>query len=160
MESHWFFYPKYGTDIVDKVVGCFVNEYLSWEENGYYWSMDKMPNHNGWFRLSASPDGNTDYYTETCFMDEPISGKDLTENMLVLLTGENGCAQENCDPEVSDKTDWTLEEVDISEVLRCLSAEGTHIYAPCGDKLWMRSVDTGKHEMMDMMDFILTRKVA
>ena len=83
MQSDWFFYPKYGTDIVDKVVGCFVNEYLSWEENGYYWSMDKMPNHDGWFHLSASPDGNTDYYTETCFMDDPISGKDLTENMLI-----------------------------------------------------------------------------
>jgi len=159
VESYWFFYPKYGTDIVDKVVGCFVNEYLSWEYNGYYWSIDKLPNHNGWFRLRASPDGNTDYYTETCFSDEAISGKDLTENMLVLLTGENGCAHEY-DPGLAENTDWTLEEVCIDEVLMCLSAEGTHIYAPCGDRLWARSVDTGKHEMIDMMDFILTRKVA
>jgi len=160
MQSDWFFYPKYGPDIIQKVVSCFVNEYLSWYDNGYYWSMDKMPNHAGWFRLSASPDGNTDFYTETCFDDGPISGKQLTEDMLILLTGENGCAHENCDPEVSDKTDWSLEEVDLSEVLRCLSTKGTHIYAPCGDRLWMRSVDTGKHEMTDMMDFILTRKVA
>jgi len=160
MQSDWFFYPKYGPDIIQKVVSCFVNEYLSWYDNGYYWSMDKMPNHAGWFRLSASPDGNTDFYTETCFDDSPISGKQLTEDMLILLTGENGCAQENCDPEVSDKTDWSLEEVDLSEVLRCLSTKGTHIYAPCGDRLWMRSVDTGKPEMADMLDFILTRKVA
>ena len=160
MQSDWFFYPKYGADIIQKVVSCFVNEYLSWYDNGYYWSMDKMPNHAGWFRLSASPDGNTDFYTETCFDDEPISGKQLTEDMLILLTGENGCAHENCDPEVSDKTDWSLEEVAIDEVLSCLSTKGTHIYAPCGDRLWMRSVDTGKHEMTDMMDFILTRKVA
>ena len=158
MQSDWFFYPKYGTDIIQKVVSCFVNEYLSWEENGYYWSMDKMPNHDGWFRLSASPDGNTDYYTETCFMDEPISGKDLTENMLILLTGDDGCAQLQ-DPDIPGNG-WSLEEVAIDEVLSCLSAEGTHIYAPCGDRLWMRSVDTGKHEMMDMMDFILSRKVA
>jgi len=159
VESHWFFYPKYGTDIVDKVVGCFVNEYLSWEHNGYYWSIDKMPNHNGWFRLCASPDGNTDYYTETCFSDEVVSGKDLTENMLILLTGENGCATQH-DLDDPDNNDWCLEEVCIDEVLLCLSAEGTHIYAPCGDRLWARSVDTGKHEMIDMMDFILTRKVA
>ena len=160
MESHWFFNPKYGQDIVQKVVGCFVNEYLSWEHNGYVWDINKLPNHDGWFRLYAHPDGRADYYTETCFDDAPISGKQLTEDMLILLTGENGCAQENCDPEVSDKTDWSLEEVDLSEVLRCLSTKGTHIYAPCGGKLWMRSVDTGKHEMADMLDFILTRKVA
>ena len=159
MQSDWFFYPKYGPDIIQKVVSCFVNEYLSWYDNGYYWSMDKMPNHAGWFRLSASPDGNTDYYTETCFTEDAISGKDLTDNMLILLTGENGCANQY-DPDDSDNNDWTLEEVCIDEVLMCLSAEGTHIYAPCGEKLWMRSVDTGKHEMMDMMDFILTRKVA
>lgn len=160
MESYWFFNPKYGHEIVQKVLNCFVSYFLSWEDNGYYWSIDKMSNHNGWFRLSASPDGNTEYYTETCFTDDPISGKQLTEDMLILLTGENGCAHENCDPEVSDDTDWTLEEVDISEVLRCLSTKGTHIYAPYGDRLWMRSVDTGRHEMACMLDFILTHKVA
>ena len=159
MQSDWFFYPKYGPDIVRKVVSCFVNEYLSWEHNGYYWSMDKMPNHDGWFRLSASPDGNTDNYTETCFDDDALTGKQLTDDMLILLTGENGCASEH-NSEDPDNNDWTLEEVAIDEVLSCLSTKGTHIYAPCGDKLWMRSVDTGKHEMTDMLDFILTRKVA
>ena len=159
MQSSWFFYPKYGTDIVEKVVGCFVNDYLSWGHNGYYWSITTMPERPGWFRLSASPDGNTDYYTETCFIDDAITGKDLTDNMLVLLTGQDGCAQEYS-PDDPDNNDWTLEEVCVDEVLMCLSAEGTHIYAPCGEKLWMRSVDTGKHEMMDMLDFILTRKVA
>jgi hypothetical protein len=160
MQADWFFYPKYGPDIVQKVVGCFLDEYLSWNHNGYDWGIDKLAGRDGWYRLYAHPDGNTDYYTETCFMDEPISGKQLTEDMLILLTGENGCAQENCDPEVSDKTDWTLEEVCVDEVLSCLSAKGTQIYAPCGDKLWMRSVDADKHEMIDMLDFILTRKVA
>ena len=160
MQADWFFYPKYGPDIVQKVVGCFLDEYLSWNHNGYDWGIDKLAGRDGWYRLYAHPDGNTDYYTETCFMDEPISGKQLTEDMLILLTGENGCAQENCDPEVSDKTYWTLEEVCVDEVLSCLSAKGTHIYAPCGDKLWMRSVDADKHEMIDMLDFILTRKVA
>ena len=158
MQSDWFFYPKYGTDIVDKVVSCFVNVHLSWEHNGYYWRIENVSNHNGWFHLYVHPDGNTDYYTETCFTEDAISGKDLTENMLILLTGENGCAQ-LYDPDIPGNG-WCLEEASVDEVLRCLSAEGTHIYAPCGEKLWMRSVDTNKHEMMDMMDFILTRKVA
>ena len=158
MQSDWFFYPKYGTDIVDKVVSCFVNEHLSWEHNGYYWRIESVSNHNGWFHLYVHPDGNTDYYTETCFTEDAISGKDLTENMLILLTGENGCAQ-LYDPDIPGNG-WCLEEASVDEVLKCLSAEGTHIYAPCGEKLWMRSVDTNKHEMMDMMDFILTRKVA
>ena len=158
MQSDWFFYPKYGTDIVDKVVSCFVNEHLSWEHNGYYWRIESVSNHNGWFHLYVHPDGNSDYYTETCFTEDAISGKDLTENMLILLTGENGCAQ-LYDPDIPGNG-WCLEEASVDEVLRCLSAEGTHIYAPCGEKLWMRSVDTNKHEMMDMMDFILTRKVA
>jgi len=159
VQSDWFFYPKYGTDIVDKVVSCFVNEYLNWNHNGYYWSIDKMPNRPGWFHLYAHPDGNTDYYTETCFTEDAISGKDLTDNMLILLTGENGCASQY-DLDDPDNNDWCLEEASVDEVLMCLSAKGTHIYAPCGEKLWMRSVDTGKHEMMDMLDFILTRKVA
>ena len=158
MQSDWFFYPKYGTDIVDKVVSCFVNEHLSWEHNGYYWRIESVSNHNGWFHLYVHPDGNSDYYTETCFTEDAISGKDLTENMLILLTGENGCAQ-LYDPDIPGNG-WCLEEASVDEVLKCLSAEGTHIYAPCGEKLWMRSVDTNKHEMMDMMDFILTRKVA
>ena len=158
MQSDWFFYPKYGTDIVDKVVSCFVNEHLSWEHNGYYWRIESVSNHNGWFHLYVHPDGNSDYYTETCFTEDAISGKDLTENMLILLTGENGCAQ-LYDPDIPGNG-WCLEEASVDEVLKCLSAEGTHIYAPCGEKLWMRSVDTGKHEMMDMLDFILTRKVA
>ena len=158
MQSDWFFYPKYGTDIVDKVVSCFVNEHLSWEHNGYYWRIESVSNHNGWFHLYVHPDGNSDYYTETCFTEDAISGKDLTENMLILLTGENGCAQ-LYDPDIPGNG-WCLEEASVDEVLKCLSAEGTHIYAPCGDKLWMRSVDTGKHEMTDMLDFILTHKVA
>jgi len=158
VQSDWFFYPKYGTDIVDKVVSCFVNEHLSWEHNGYYWRIESVSNHNGWFHLYVHPDGNSDYYTETCFTEDAISGKDLTENMLILLTGENGCAQ-LYDPDIPGNG-WCLEEASVDEVLKCLSAEGTHIYAPCGEKLWMRSVDTNKHEMMDMMDFILTRKVA
>ena len=159
MQSSWFFYPKYGTDIVEKVLSCFVDDYLSWAHNGYYWSITQPPDRPGWMHLAASPDGNTDYYTETCFIDDAITGKDLTENMLVLLTGQGGCAQEYS-PDDPDNNDWTLEEVCVDEVLMCLSAEGTHVYAPCGEKLWMRSVDTGKHEMMDMLDFILTRKVA
>tara|TARA_Y100000034_G_scaffold112505_1_gene146558 strand:+ start:448 stop:924 length:477 start_codon:yes stop_codon:yes gene_type:complete len=158
VQSDWFFYPKYGTDIVDKVVSCFVNGHLSWEHNGYYWRIENVSNHNGWFHLYVHPDGNTDYYTETCFTEDAISGKDLTENMLILLTGENGCAQ-LYDPDIPGNG-WCLEDVSVDEVLRCLSAEGTHIYAPCGERLWMRSVDTNKPEMMDMMDFILTRKVA
>ena len=159
MQSDWFFYPKYGTDIVEKVLSCFVDEYLSWAHNGYYWSICPIPNRAGWFRLSVNPDGNTDYYTETCFTEDAISGKDLTENMLILLTGQGGCAQEY-DPNDSDNDDWCLEDVCVDGVLTCLSAEGTHVYAPYGEKLWMRSVDTGKHEVLDIMDFILTRKVA
>ena len=158
MQSHWFFYPKYGTDIVEKVVGCFVNDYLSWGHNGYYWSITSIPNRPGWLHLSVSPDGNTDYYTETCFIEDAISGLDLTDNMLILLTGEDGCAQ-LYDPDIPGNG-WCLEGVSVDEVLMCLSAEGTHVYAPYGEKLWMLSVDTGKHEMMDMMDFILSRKVA
>ena len=149
MQSSWFFYPKYGADIVEKVLTCFVDDYLSWQP----------PNRPGWMHLAASPDGNCDYYTETCFLDTAITGKELTDNMLILLTGQGGCAQEYS-PDDPDNNDWTLEEVCVDEVLMCLSAEGTHIYAPCGEKLWMRSVDTGRHEMMDMIDFILTRKVA
>jgi len=160
MESHWYFKPKYGEDLISKVMNCFADGYLGWGDSGHCWNIERMADHyDGWLHMYVYPDGNTDYYTETCFHDEPISGRELTEHMLVLLTGENGCAHEH-DSEDPENNDWNLEEVDISDVLRCLSAKGTHIYSPCGAKLWMCSVDTGNVKLADMFDFILTQKVA
>ena len=155
MESCWIFHPKYEKEIYDKVIRCFVNDFLEWTNNGFVWHMSELES-EGWIKLTVHPDGPNEYYTETCWHDDPIASSALTDDMLVLLT-EAGVAHHGRDEE---EEEWYLEDVDLQDVLGALSKQGTHVYVPDGSHLWMRSTDTGGCEKISILDFILAQKVA
>ncbi len=159
MHASWMFKPKHGIDIVEKVVGCFANKHLDWPHNGVDWCF-KEASREGWYVLDVYLDsGNCEYYSETSFSDEPISGTDLTDGLLVLLV-EAGVAYNYPDDE--NPNNWYLEEVDITTVLAALAAPETSVFAPVGTKCYIHpSTDSKKTPYhVDMLEALFTLEAA
>ena len=163
MQSTYMFKPKYGAPIVNKVLKCFVEDYLDWYSNGYDWHIRKVDSkHEGWWILEVWPEESSSYFGETSFIEEPITNKQLTEDMFVLLTEEDGPAHKLDEDDVDNG--YSLYEVDISEVISTLSETGTRIYSPHGSTVWSlkvgaKSSDKGcKRE--PLLDLLLTQEAA
>lgn len=159
MQSSWMFKPKYGIDIVSKVVDCFATSYLDWNHNGVTWSF-KETNKEGWYCLDVWIDGgHCEYYTETSFIERPVSSLELTESMFVLLV-EAGVAFR--DPDEEDDSNYYLHDVDITEVLAALCEDGTSVFAPAGSKCYIYPVGDSKRSPrhVDMLDALFTLEAA
>jgi len=156
MQSTWIFKPKFSRDIYDKVIRCFVDEYLAWGENGIEYHYETLK--DGWVCLTAWMDtGSCEYYSETSFDCEPIPGQYLTDNMFILLV-EAGVAYRQ--KQWDDGGSYYLEDVDITQVFAALSEKDTNVYTPAGSKCYVYPVDivkSAKH--VDMLDAYLTLKV-
>jgi hypothetical protein len=119
METCWIFHPKYEKEIYYKVIRCFVNDFLEWTHNGYVWHTDELES-EGWIKLTVYPDGSSnEYYTETCWHDEPIASNALTDDMLVLLTEAGVAHHGDCDEDEEEEKEWYLEDVDLQDVCLC-----------------------------------------
>ena len=159
MQSSWMFKPKYGIDIVSKVVDCFATSYLDWSHNGVDWGF-KETNKEGWHCMDVWIDsGNCEYYTETSFTERPVSNLELTESMFVLLV-EAGVAFR--DPDEEDDSNYYLHDVDITEVLAALCEDGTSVFAPVGAKCYIYPAGDSKRppRHVDMLDALFTLEAA
>ncbi len=162
MQSSWMFYPKYGEDVVKKVLGCFVNEYLNWADNGYDWYLSKCDSkQEGWMKLEVTPEEYTgEYFSETSFNEDPIPASHLVDNMLILLT-EGGKESPAYKPDywkdTDNKDDYTLYETELCDVIACLCKEDTRIYSPYADKVWSMKVapygqrDPKRESILDLL---------
>ena len=158
MQSTYMFKPKYGAPIVNKVLKCFVEDYLDWYSNGYDWNLRKVDSkHEGWWILEAWPEESSSYFTETSFIEDPITNKQLTEDMFVLLTEADGPAHKL---DEDDEDGYSLYEVDISEVIATLSQAGTRIYSPHGANVWSIRVGDGESKRESLLDLLLTQEAA
>ena len=164
MQSTWMFKPKYGVEVVQKVLNRVCNYYLNWEDHGYEWTLRKANcKAEGWLSLEVWPLENTQYFTETVFSEEPLSAQELTEDMLILLTnGHNPAAY--CEPTADGETDWLLLDVELSDVLASLSQLDTSIYSPYGDKVFCmpvtRLAERKSPKRPALLDLLLTAEVA
>ena len=160
MHSSWMFKPKYDTPIVMKVLRRVCNHYLNWEDHGYDWTIKPAKcEQDGWFNLEVWPEGEyINYFTETIFSDEPIPTEHLTDDMLVLLTGDDGPAY--IDDSKDGKEQWALCDVELSSVICALSEVGTSIYSPYGDKVFCMRVGDGEVKRQPLLDMLLTADAA
>ena len=160
MQSTWMFKPKYDTPILMKVLGRVCNDYLNWEDHGYDWTLKPAKcEQDGWFNLEVWPEGEyVNYFTETIFSDEPIPTEHLTDDMLVLLTGDNGPAY--IDDSEDGEEQWALCDVELSSVICALSEAGTSIYSPYGDKVFSMRVGDGEVKRQPLLDMLLTAEAA
>ena len=157
MQSSFMFKPKYGIEIVNKVLKCFVEDYLDWYSNGYDWSLRKVESkHEGWLILEVWPEEASSYFTETSFIEDPITNEQLTKDMFVLLT-ENGPAFKDGD---DSEEIYSLYEVDLSEVIVALSQTGTRVFSPYGAKVWSIRVGDGESKREPLLDLFLTQEAA
>ena len=159
MQSSWIFKPKYGADIYEKVIRCFVQRYLGWEDNGVYSSFVNLE--NGYVEMQAVIDDPSchEFFTENCFSDDAISGEELTEDMMILLV-EAGVAYNIHQDEPDETPEYILEDVEVCQVLNVLCEEGTNIYSPWGSKCWVYPVGSGRPKTVDMLEALLTLKAA
>tara|TARA_R100001594_G_C4004035_1_gene255431 strand:- start:302 stop:781 length:480 start_codon:yes stop_codon:yes gene_type:complete len=159
MQASWIFKPKYGIEIVRTVLNCFTDEFLDWRSNGIDFSFVPATK-EGWYTLEAFIDSSScEYYTETCFVDTPISSEHLANDMFVLLV-DAGVAYRHHDKD--EDSFYYLEDVDITEVLSALSEDGTSVFSPVGSRCYIYPVgDTKKTPRhVDMLDALLTLEAA
>jgi hypothetical protein len=160
MQTSYIFHPKYGHEIVMKVIACFVDEFLEWRQNGFSWHLNKCVDHKGWVVLEAYPeDDSSQCFTETCFSEDPLTASQLADSMMVLLT-EDEVAYESS----NIAEGHILYEAELSAVLGALSKAGTRVYSPYGDKVWSFKVgDTsvGKDsKRVSILGHLLTQEAA
>ena len=125
-----------------KVIDCFVGDWLSWNEFGVEWGVREMKEREGWYKFTADPDyqGSFDGFSEMCWSDEPISGEQLTEDMMVLLV-EAGVTVNSAMAQVTDDDDLNgkhyLMDVEVAEVIIALSDDDSSILSPWDESLWV-----------------------
>ena len=164
MQSSFMFKPKYGIEIIKKVLKRFVEDYLDWYSNGWDWTLRRVESkHEGWLILEVWPEGDTTgYYNETSYIEDPITNRQLTEDMFVLLTEDAGPAF--MVDEDSPEDGYSLYEVEINEVIATLSEVGTRIYSPYGAKVWSLKVGAKSGEKAckreSLLDLLLTQEAA
>ena len=160
MQSTWMFKPKYDTPIVMKVLRRICNHYLNWEDHGYDWTLKPAKcEQDGWYTLEVWPEAeHAEWFTETIHTDEPIPTEHLTDDMLVLLTGDNGPAY--IDDSEDGEEQWALCDVELSSVICALSEAGTSIYSPYGDKVFSMRVGDGEVKRQPLLDMLLTAEAA
>lgn len=159
MHASWIFKPKYGKDIYEKVIRCFVDDYLAWGSNGV--DMNLIELKNGYVEMQAMiHDGSVyEFFSENCFYDRAVSGRELTEDMMVLLIEAGVAWNVNADdPDLSPE--YTMEDVEMCQVLEALCEPGTNIYSPWGTKCWVYPVGDGKPKTVDILDALLSLQVA
>ena len=162
MQSTWMFKPKYDTPIIMKVLGRVCNHYLNWEDHGYDWTLKPAKcEQDGWFNLEVWPEAErAEWFTETIHTDEPIPTEHLTDDMLVLLTGDDGPAYIDDRFSEDGEEDWVLHDVELSSVICALSEAGTSIYSPYGDKVFCMRVGDGEVKRQPLLDMLLTADAA
>ena len=160
--SHFMFKPKYGIEIVDKVLSCFCNDHLRWYDYGVDWSITPMKDREGWYELCASPNyegASLEGFTETCFSDEPLTGRELTENMMILLV-EDGIAWNINMDHPENAPEYSLEDVELTNVIAALSDEDSHVFSPWDNRCFVYNVKTGEAKHHDMTDLIFSLAAA
>ena len=159
MHASWIFKPKYGKDIYEKVIMCFANEYLDWYSNGVGLNLIEIK--NGYVEMQAMIDDPTchEFFAEGCFKGRAISGKEMTENMMVILI-EAGVAWNVYEEDSDESPEYTMEDVEMCQVLEALSEAGTNIYSPWGTKCWVYPVGGNQPRTVDILDALLTLQVA
>ncbi len=152
---HYMFKPKYGPEIINKVLECFCDHWLNWWDCGAEWSIAKLKGKEGWYELYANPDYESSIsgFSETVFTDAEIPTEQLTDSMMVLLV-EAGVAfkYEDADPDAG----YVLEDVELTNVIAALADEDSHVFSAWDNRCYTMNVKTGECKHHDMTDLIFS----
>ncbi len=160
--ASYCFKPKCGPEIAEKIIEHFCDKFLSYDHEGFYlyWrkhvpSQLHRPVPEGWVEFYVDTDnGNLEAYSETCYWEEEVDGRDLTEYFFAMLGEDFWHKDDNGDPY------YTMYERELFEVVAALSADGSRTIAWGGDRTAYISYEDGtgqravKH--LDMLDYAMT----
>ena len=155
----FLFKPKYPIEVVNKVLGVVVEEFLHWSASGIDWGVLPLEAHDGWYKLTAWANETYEGFSEQCYSDEEITGEQLTKEMMIILV-ESGVAKKGKEYDKAYKLEpeaHYLIDVELSEVFRAISSEDSCVYSPYEDRLWMQNVETGYCKQISMADAILSQ---
>ena len=158
MEATWIFKPKYNQETCRKLIDRFADHYLDWHNQGIDLTLSEV--RAGWFELRCvlSEPSVNEYWTDTCGHDAALTGKDLTDGMMILLV-EAGIAWNLNEDYPEDPAEYSLEDVDMGRVITVLCEEGTNVYSPQGSKCWVQPID-GTPKDVDLLEALLSLQVA
>ena len=159
--ASYCFKPKCGPEIAEKVIERFCSKFLSYDHEGFYlyWrkhvpSQLHRPVPEGWVEFYVDTDsGNLEAFSETCFWEEEVDGRDLTEHFFAVL-GEDFWYKDD-----EGETIYTMYERELFEVVTALSAEDSRTIA-WGDRTAYVSYVDDKGERgvkhLDLLDYAMT----
>ena len=154
--GHYLFKPKHGPEVLQKVLECYCEHFLEYNELGVHWNIQPLQGREGWWQYNAEYDGEGSSYTpgETVWSEDPITGEQMTAYMMVLLI-EYGVAHQD------DSGAYCLTDTEIGNALAALSQPGSTIYSPYERDLFVLTVGKSNEECtakrVDMTDWILSQ---
>jgi|10_taG_2_1085330.scaffolds.fasta_scaffold05869_12 hypothetical protein len=152
----YLFKPRFDISLAAKPLNCFLSDFLMWEDNSVNWNIKPVKGKDGWYMLDAYQDaGSSEGYSEACWHKETVTSEQLTEDMMVLIV-ESGICNEYED---DDGKYYTMEDVELCNILAILSEEDSYVYSPYGDKVFIHHVGTKRSEHRTILDWILDQTI-
>ena len=162
MLTSYIFKPKYGVEIAAKIITRFCNEFLCYQDEGFYvhWRNNTLLHENklpeGYVEFWVETEnGNMDAFTETCFSDEPLTAHDLTDSFFALLDDDFW------EDDIEGNKLYSFYECELSEVVSAVSAENSRVVSFDGGRnAWVYEKHTttgGRYHRIDMLEHILTQ---
>tara|TARA_R110000824_G_scaffold27426_19_gene93308 strand:- start:1223 stop:1777 length:555 start_codon:yes stop_codon:yes gene_type:complete len=184
MELCNFVFKPNNIEIAKKVLGAFGNNWLNWDQAGCHaeWSDYGIP--DGYIKLSIESESPImDEYSEICYYDNPVTSRDLTEHMMIVLDQAgafdapwiNDAFEEHEAKDDERIVGWgtktpkyyCFEEVELSEIIGYLQANNSRSISFWSDRVWVREKDhegASKFEVMNLIDYVMnapfTKKAA
>jgi len=169
MLSHIIFKPTHHIDIAKRVLSSFCQNFLQWGSS-IGWSLSEVSDKPGWYEFIAEiqldEGSDSEELSETVWHLEPITSRQMTDDMFVLLV-EYGVAKKYeslahyKDGRSQDRPEeYNLEDVELTAVIAALSEVGSHVFQPYGLTLHMFKVGTsapscGAPKRVSMSDWII-----
>jgi len=155
----YIFKPKHGPEITQKILEAFCNDFLRWEDEGFYiwWKTSNTTPETpeGYIEFNIeSEHGNLECFTECCFSEEEIETPAMVNDFFVMLGDDFWY-----DNEEGGK-DYNFYERELSEVIMSLSEADTRVACFGADRTAFvgykdRKGSCGFHRV-DMLDFLMS----
>ena len=150
--TNFVFKPK-NLEIAKMVIEGFVNDWLHWHDHDIYigWTDRDLP--HGYIKFYAESENPSEYFSECCFSDDPVTSRHLTDYMMIALEQDgffdapwlNDDGQRNIEIEDArasgadtDDPKWfSFEDVELSEIVAALSANDSRVMSFCSDHVFL-----------------------
>jgi hypothetical protein len=153
MQAGTFIFKPENPQIAAKIIQNFTTKWLSWDECNAWSEMTSRDCPDGYYRVDIDIEGPAEEFTELCWSQAPVTAKDLTDDMFIVLH-EQGFFYNDYDGEIN----FSFEDRELCEVIVALAANNSRIISPWMDNVWIAEKDSeGKstHRSVSTLNYLM-----